>query len=681
MFTKRDTLGNLYESRGFRVNESEGDYDSWVKDSSGSYLFYVDASAGCIGVGTSTPDSLLELRSSDALTVLKVHSTAADGAARLLLQNDAQTWGLRIETDDSFAIFSEDLDAACIAIAADGTVTLNMLDVVGEVTFDGSLVVEGSVDVADTLVVNTITEYGAGVGVTIETVPIKDGLVDGIDVSAIPTTYLALTGGSITGDVYFFGVGANHGELRVYDTSDVTYTILTTEAGKGYICTEGTAPAELCLQDTAHDNVKLFNNAAANETQELKIYGYRTGDALRSLQIGVGVDAADTASFDGVSNYWFDGAVETVGNMEVGGDLGINCTPSYALSIGSTDGSDQVGIYHNNSHSYFRTTDGHFIFQTAEGTNTDSVLGIYGLGTGIGDLRLYDQDSNEHLNLYCYSGYGFVKTTGATPGALRFQHSADVDIWAFDSAAEGETRELKIYGYRTGDAKRSLEIGVGTDAADTASFDGLNDYWFNGNVEVVGEIEADTAHIGGATHYSAISGTGALTMAGNARVYSEIWIGASGLKAPGTKPAEWNEHGISGVWVFTDDTDDTLVANMRIPHRMDRTVAPTVAIGWSSNEADNECVWQLEYLWTSPDEDTTANAQETLSVTDAASSQNDGLVVSEITGIDLPSGTDACIHMRIKRLGADGADTLTSDVMLHGICMQFVTDKLGTALT
>jgi hypothetical protein len=58
--------------------------------------------------------------------------------------------------------------------------------------------------------------------------------------------------------------------------------------------------------------VYLFGLSAEGETQELRIYGFRTGDSSRSLQIGCGVDAADQASFDGVSNYYFDGTARAI---------------------------------------------------------------------------------------------------------------------------------------------------------------------------------------------------------------------------------------------------------------------------------------------------------------------------------------------------------------------------------
>ena len=175
-----------------------------------------------------------------------------------------------------------------------------------------------------------------------------------------------------------------------------------------------------------------------------------------------------------------------------------------------------------------------------------------------------------------------------------------------------------------------------------------------------------------------------MTLAGTARVKRDIWIPADGLRAPGTKPAELVDHGISKAWQFTDGTDDTVVGTFKLPNDMDKTVAPSMIIGWSSNTADpgddsKQVVWQLEYLYTQAGEDTTAAAQETLSVTASSSTTSDGLVVSEFTGVDVPHADDVCCHWRLKRLGDDGDDDLGDTTELHGVCLCYTANKLGTA--
>ncbi len=167
------------------------------------------------------------------------------------------------------------------------------------------------------------------------------------------------------------------------------------------------------------------------------------------------------------------------GDMMVGTSV-----PNYRFSIDSTDHSDQIGIYHDNNHAYLRTTDGIFIFKTDEGTNTITSLRVAGKGTGYGNLEVRDEDDAEYFGLYCAGGYGNFRVAGATPKGLIFQESADAPIFFFTGAASGETPEIKIYGYRAGDIQRELDIGVGIDAADTASFDGVSNYYFDGNMGI-----------------------------------------------------------------------------------------------------------------------------------------------------------------------------------------------------
>ena len=75
---------------------------------------------------------------------------------------------------------------------------------------------------------------------------------------------------------------------------------------------------DLHINYTADMDVNFFTTASEGETMEVRIYGYKTGDSLLPLEIGVGVDTADTASFDGLSNYWFDGAVRTTEGQYAG---------------------------------------------------------------------------------------------------------------------------------------------------------------------------------------------------------------------------------------------------------------------------------------------------------------------------------------------------------------------------
>jgi len=150
--------------------------------------------------------------------------------------------------------------------------------------------------------------------------------------------------------------------------------------------------------------------------------------------------------------------------------------------INSTDGSDQIQIYHDNNNAYCKTTDGEFRVITNEGTNTHTILSVRGKGAGDGYIYCYaGAEGGSRYVMRATNNIGEV-LVDTDPTAFWIQSTADAPIQTFFNAAEGETEELEIYGYRTGDSKRSLEIGVGVDAADTASFDGVSEYRFDGTV-------------------------------------------------------------------------------------------------------------------------------------------------------------------------------------------------------
>lgn len=197
------------------------------------------------------------------------------------------------------------------------------------------------------------------------------------------------------------------------------------------------------------------------------------------------------------------------------------------------------------------------------------------------------------------------------------------------------------------------------------------------------KFESANADFGDGTNYTEIKTDGEINLHGTARTTNAVWIDAGGLKAPGLKPATFISHGINGAWQFSDavaGNEKQISGTIRIPKRMDRGVAPTFTIGWSADGVSpGVCRWQLEYLWTSPNEDTTAAAQETLTIDSTASSTSNGLVLAEITGIDIPSATDACLHFRITRLSAHANDTITDTTELLGVCLGFTSNKLGKA--
>jgi len=190
--------------------------------------------------------------------------------------------------------------------------------------------------------------------------------------------------------------------------------------------------------------------------------------------------------------------------------------------------------------------------------------------------------------------------------------------------------------------------------------------------------------IGGDTNYAQFATDGELTLHGTARVIRDLWIDASGIKAPGAKPATEISHGEleTSAWSFSNEgvgaNQQTVSWRVAPPYDMDRSEEVKIRIGWSSASTGN-VKWQLEYRWLSEDEDTTQGAEETLTSVDAASSTSNGLIITDITGIDAPSSNDASIIFRLKRLSADEQDTITDSVELHGVCFNYTSNKLGEA--
>lgn len=275
-----------------------------------------------------------------------------------------------------------------------------------------------------------------------------------------------------------------------------------------------------------------------------------------------------------------------------------------------------------------------------------AAIGVNGVAT-VGWLRILQDtiiDSNDNDVLL------FTAAGGVVVNEITIGNSATTDPVTIDATGDDAAIDLEI------DAKGAGILKLGANAGGTYIGDG-------------------------AANYTAYAADGLMTMAGTARVVDGAWVPFNALKAPGTKPATFKEWGIGGVWEFSDATDDTVVFNIGVPPNMDRTVAPTLKVGWSTATVDTgeTCTWQLEYLWTSPGEDTTAAAQETLTVDSNAIAQAHGMIVAEIAGIDIPSATDVCIHCRLKRLGAGGNDDLTDTAELHGVCLSYTSDKLGTA--
>jgi len=342
------------------------------------------------------------------------------------------------------------------------------------------------------------------------------------------------------------------------------------------------------------------------------------------------------------------------------------------LDIGGTNSSGDIIYVSFSGHTTneladFQDTN----IQTTGNITIDSDTSALILGDDQ-DIKLY---SNALANLSISAGTGATDITlsfvGTNTGQIQWKHSLDYFLFLDDLWMGGPSN---IMIQSTGKLNfRDTDIGLASWS------DAILDIFADDCVRI-GDGSAELA-----TNYTRFASNGLQTMVGTARVLRDLWIDTAGIKAPGSKPATEVSHGNleNAAWQFSDEgveaNQETVSWRVAPPYDMDRNEEVKIRIGWSSASTGN-VKWQLEYRWLSEDEDTTQGAEETLTAIGGASATANGLVVTDITGINAPSSNDASIIFRLTRLSADGQDTISDDVELHGVCFTYTSDKLGEAL-
>jgi len=299
-----------------------------------------------------------------------------------------------------------------------------------------------------------------------------------------------------------------------------------------------------------------------------------------------------------------------------------------------------------------------------------------------GYIKLYTSSSILYLDPISANGDVILEANGT--GYLRIGNNTGGDFYVGGDGSDSEM--LAVYNNLIFGWSRKTLSGT-----HTIKFQGTNNNGTFTYFQVGGDINSrlteffGTSEFGGTTNYATFSSNGELTLVGTARVLRDLWIDTAGIKAPGAKPATEVSHGNleTAAWQFSNEgveaNQESVSWRTAPPYDMDRTEGVTIRIGWSSASTGN-VKWQLEYRWLAEDEDTTQGAEETLTVVDAASATANGIVVTDITGINAPSPTDVSIMFRLTRLSADAQDTISDTVELHGICFNYVSNKLGESL-
>ena len=596
--------------------------------------------------------------------------------------------GLKLYEDGGDGIFIEDGGNVGIGLNNTGTTPQKLLDLSGNInitkvaqplasftltgTTGGSLD-DGAVYYYSVAYVTAEGDTAAGDNGSayFKTIDLASGQT-AVDITDIPIS----TDPRVTGrKLYRTYAGGYCGSqyLVVEFNENTTTSYSDTKADGDLDASDGTRHKENMTVKGIYVDNKLFAFMGSKNQS----YGL---EALDSLTVGTSNLALGAGSLTALTTGGYNIALgDRASNSLISGGYNIalgdvalynNQTGSSNIAIGynsmrsdvtGTNVSNNVGIGSNSLRSLANgntrnTGLGYYTgynFQGSYNTFLGSETGRLGSATAIGDYNLF-------------MGYdvGDNATTGAGSNILIGDR---IDL-PFSNGSNQLSIGNLIFGTGldgTGTSISTGNIGIGTNSPDT-------------KLQVIGDTKLGDDN----TNYASFAADGEITLNGTARVIRNRWLNVAGLKAPGGKPATEVAHGLDGAWQFANQAieanQENVSGRMLLAPTMDRSVAPTGKIAWSSNGADvGDCKWQVEYVWTAVNEPTNASAQETLTVVSTASSTSNGMTVVEITGIDLPSSTDQCITFKITRLSADAQDTITGTVEVVGVCLSYTSNKLG----
>lgn len=354
-----------------------------------------------------------------------------------------------------------------------------------------------------------------------------------------------------------------------WDDSAQTLTIptlnLTTLTVTTLGVTDITVAGDLVIPDdglflaTNTDRLILIADGTNYNPEVLNLGTDTTGNFVADITGGTGIDSTGATTGENISHTlsfnsteidattWSDGAnasnvhtfdvsgtdtTMTAGNGEMifSHKVGIGVSPTQKFEIGSTDNSDRISIFLDNTNAWFTWSDGALNFTTSEGTDTISEITIKGKGDRFGLLRIFDENNAERFDLWASSGRAFFTAGGTSPLSLELQSNAATPIRLFSAAPEGRTQELQIYGRRTGDSLRSFQVGVGVDANDTASLDGVSNLYADMNIGIKTTTPDTTLQVVGTAGFGddggnevLISGTGDIKHAGSSKFLNLTW--------------------------------------------------------------------------------------------------------------------------------------------------------------
>lgn len=286
------------------------------------------------------------------------------------------------------------------------------------------------------------------------------------------------------------------------------------------------------------------------------------------------------------------------------------------------------------------------------------------------------------------SGGEISSSMDGTYNATVAGENCGLKVTTINSLDDG-TGDVTNYGIYLDTCIGDTNIGSGG-ALTTWGFYGASDVnnVFNGGLGVGSVAAPDKtfvvtgdASMGDGTNDTQLASDGTQTMTGTARVTKYTWIPVGALRAGGAAPAsnELNDNGYD-ILSFADNADNWAQANIKVPDDMDLSADSYLCVGWSSPTTDANCVWDMKYLITAPDDSTDAAGTSDTGNIVVSSSNAEGLVVSLVVTIsgETIQSDEICIHLQIMRDGDNDSDTLEDVAEVHGVAFQYTANKLGT---
>lgn len=156
-------------------------------------------------------------------------------------------------------------------------------------------------------------------------------------------------------------------------------------------------------------------------------------------------------------------------------------------------------------------------------------------------------------------------------------------------------------------------------------------------------------------------------------------IPASGIQAPGSNPAKYIDHGLSGAWEFSGTIDECVSTAFALKNKMDRTAASRIKIGWCCPATVDSVRWKLEYLRVGADQySASTTPDETITIDTPVSEVVGGYTNTVFELSNTPATTDIATFVKLTRLGSE--DSVAAVAHLIGMVAQYTSNKCGESL-